>query len=115
MAMWESFKDGVSSFGKLIQNVVGKIGGWFAEAWNTASDTATRIFTRVGETISGIFSGVVSGIKSLINGAIGGINKVIGITNKLPGVNIPKSHTLHEVHLTGKVVLLVLMRADEGN
>ncbi len=90
MAMWESFKDGVSSFGKLIQNVVGKIGGWFAEAWNTASDTATRIFTRVGETISGIFSGVVSGIKSLINGAIGGINKVIGITNKLPGVNIPK-------------------------
>ncbi|MGF3083450.1 phage tail protein, partial [Streptococcus pyogenes] len=46
--------------------------------------------TRVGETISGIFSGVVSGIKSLINGAIGGINKVIGITNKLPGVNIPK-------------------------
>lgn len=90
MAMWESFKDGVSSFGKSIQNVVGKIGGWFAEAWNAAADTATRIFTKVGDTISGIFSGVVSGIKSLINGAIGGINKVIGITNKLPGVNIPK-------------------------
>ncbi|HER9046828.1 TPA: phage tail protein [Streptococcus pyogenes] len=90
MAMWESFKDGVSSFGKSIQNVVGKIGGWFAEAWNAAADTATRIFTKVGDTISGIFSGVVSGIKSLINGAIGGINKVSGITNKLPGVNIPK-------------------------
>ncbi|MDT1871963.1 phage tail protein, partial [Acinetobacter baumannii] len=45
MAMWESFKDGVSSFGKSIQNVVGKIGGWFAEAWNAAADTATRIFT----------------------------------------------------------------------
>lgn len=90
MAMWDSFKDGVSSFGKLIQDVAGKIGKWFGDAWNTAADAATRIFTKVGDTISGIFSGVVSGIKGLINGAIGGINKVIGITNKLPGVNIPK-------------------------
>lgn len=90
MAMWDSFKKGVSSFGKLVQDVAGKIGKWFGDAWNTAAESATRIFTKVGNTISGIFSGVVSGIKGLINGAIGGINKVIGITNKLPGVNIPK-------------------------
>ncbi|HEL1169038.1 TPA: phage tail protein [Streptococcus equi subsp. zooepidemicus] len=90
MAMWDSFKKGVSSFGKLVQDVAGKIGKWFGDAWNTAAESATRIFTKVGNTISGIFSGVVSGIKGLINGAIGGINSVIGIVNKLPGVNIPK-------------------------
>lgn len=90
MAMWDSFKKGVSSFGKLVQDIAGKIGKWFGDAWNTAAESATRIFTKVGNTISGIFSGVVSGIKGLINGAIGGINSVIGIVNKLPGVNIPK-------------------------
>ena len=82
-----------------IKNIFSAVGGFFQGIW----DTIKNIFVSIGQTIadgvSGAFKATVNAVigfaEKIINGFIGGINKAIGLINKIPGVNIPKISTIN--------------------
>gem|GEM_PF-573033 len=98
--VWASFANGgaemvvkiANIFTGLWDGIVGIFGGligFFQSLW----DKITGIFNGAFGAIKGFFSGVLTGIKAalfgFVNFFIDTINKVIGLANKIPGVNIP--------------------------
>jgi phage-related protein len=79
-----------------IQNVVGGIIGWFQSAWSSAVSAVGGFFGGLASRVSGAFDAVAGAVRSsinavirLVNGAIGGVNKVTGLVG-IPGIpNIP--------------------------
>lgn len=75
----------------------------FSSIWNWISGTAKLILTglidkaktiasTVGDVISGVFKAVVNGvlgtIESILNSPIKAVNKLIGVINEVPGINL---------------------------
>lgn len=75
-----------------IQAVFAPVGEFFAGIWSTIKAQFTAIGTAIGDAVSGAFRAVVNAIitfaESKINFFINGINSVIGLVNKIPGVSI---------------------------
>lgn len=89
--MWSGIIDGVSGFVQGVMNVLGVIGGWvndniiqpiakfFGGLWNGVMAGVNGLvsgFKTVFGTIGGIIKAPINGIIDLINGVIGGINKL---------------------------------------
>ncbi|WP_051910431.1 tape measure protein [Carnobacterium pleistocenium] len=71
----------------------------FANAWNSGVfgvQTAfyqmqvfgAKVMQTLGQGAIGVVNSILSGISALINGAANGLNKLIGMANNIPGVNI---------------------------
>lgn len=77
-----------------IKAVFVPVGEFFAGVWETIKSMFTSIGTKIGEAVSGAFKTVVNAVltfaESKINGFINGINAVVGMVNKLPGVSISR-------------------------
>lgn len=84
--------DGILNFGLSVAE-------GFANGWNSAvyglqmafyhfQSFTSKILKAVGQGSIGVVNSVLSGISSLINAAVGGLNKLIGMANNIPGVNI---------------------------
>ena len=77
-----------------IKAVFVPVGEFFAGVWETIKSMFTSIGTKIGEAVSGAFKAVVNAVltfaESKINGFINGINAVVGMVNKLPGVSISR-------------------------
>ncbi|MEG0283057.1 MAG: hypothetical protein RR662_07785, partial [Clostridia bacterium] len=112
--VWNSIKatftnvwNGITSFfSTAFNNIVSKadeIGTTFTNVWNNIKTTFTDVwnwilnaFNTGGEIFSGIKDGIAGVFKTVVNGLIGGINKVVavpfnavnGLLNKVRDVNI---------------------------
>jgi tape measure domain-containing protein len=75
-----------------IKKVFGGVGGFFTDVWNTITKIFGDIGTSVGNAIGGAFKKVVNTILNFavgfINGFIDSINGAIGAINSIPGVSI---------------------------
>ena len=83
--------------------------GFFSWIWNGIVGIFTSIGTAVGNAVGGAFKGVVNSIigfaEGTINTFIRGINGAISVINAIPGVNIPRLHSLYIPRMaTGGVV-----------
>ena len=62
-------------------NVVNPIKNAFSKAWNFVANS-------LGGVIKGVVNGILWTVERFINNFISGLNNVVGIINKIPGVNI---------------------------
>ena len=82
-----------------IKSIFSAVGGFFQGIWDTIKNIFTSIGQSIADGVSGAFKATVNAVigfaEKIINGFIGGINKAIGLINKIPGVNIPKISTVN--------------------
>lgn len=77
------------------------VGTTFNDAWNTAWEGIKSIFSGVFSGLAGIAEGAINGVITIINGAIDKINTLIGLINKIPGVDISTIGTIGEFSIDG--------------
>ena len=77
--MWNKLKDGASSAWQGIKNVFSGITNWFRDKFSEAWNAVKNVFSAGGKIFDGIKDGILNGLKTVINGLIGGINKVIKV------------------------------------
>lgn len=84
---WEGVKKAFSNFKS-----------FFSGLWDGIKNTFSGLGTKIGNAISGsvktAINGVIGMIEKRINGVIGLINGAIGLINEIPGVSISKMKTL---------------------
>lgn len=62
-----------------IKSVFGGVADWFGGIFTKAWTAVKKVFSTGGKIFDGIKDGILNGLKSVINGLIGGINKIISI------------------------------------
>ena len=88
-------------FGKMFQkawnavkNAFSNVGSFFSGVWKKIKNSFTSIGTKIGDAISGAVKSGVNGLIGLVEKRINGflklINGAIGIINEIPGVSISK-------------------------
>lgn len=100
---WENIKESWSNAGQWfsnvwsgIKNAFGNVGDWFKNTFSNAWQKVKDVFSKGGQVFVGIKDGILNGLKTVVNGLIGGINKVIkvpfdglnGALRKIKGINI---------------------------
>ena len=97
---WDEVKAKATEVWEHVKNVFGKVADFFASLWDRIKSTFVQFATSIGDAISGAvksaINGVISYIESTINKAIRLINGAIGLINNLPGVSIG---TIGEINL----------------
>jgi|GEM_PF-3774604 hypothetical protein len=103
VSVWNSIYSSVSSFVTSIWNTI-------VSGFNNAYTGVTSIFQSIYNTIVGIFQNIWSVVKSIINtgigmvnGFIGGVNKVISVANNVPGVSISAVPTIPQLAQGGYI------------
>ena len=86
---WEKAWEGVKKiFGGICDWIKNTLKTVLQIAWNSVKDIASR----VGETISNVFkaivNGVLSGVERVLNSPIRAVNRLIGVINAVPGINL---------------------------
>lgn len=81
-----------------IKSVFSNWGSFFGGLWDKIKEKFSGLGTKLGDAIGGAvksgINGVISAIESTINKGIGLINGAIGLINKLPGVSVGKINKL---------------------
>ena len=99
MMLWIGLNVLVRNVLQAILNIGISIAEGFANAWNDViyglqmafymfQTFVSKILKAVGQGALGVVNAVLGGISSLVNTAISGLNGLIGMANKIPGVNI---------------------------
>lgn len=85
-AAWEWCKNAWSSAGNFfsgiwsgIKNAFGSVGSWFKDTFSKAWTAVKNVFSTGGKIFDGIKDGIANVFKTVVNGIIGGINKVIAV------------------------------------
>lgn len=85
----------LQGFLKAVKSIIPLVINFFQEMWGYLK----QIGSKAGEVISGAFKGVVNGvlgaIENILNFPIRSINKLIGVINKVPGINLGKLSTFN--------------------
>lgn len=86
---WEQAWEGIKKiFGGIWDWIKNTIATVLTIAWNAVKGIATK----VGETISNVFkaivNGVLSGVENVLNTPIRAVNRLIGVINAVPGINL---------------------------
>jgi hypothetical protein len=86
-----SIKEHFSQIYQGIKNAFSGIADWFKDVFTTAWTNVKNVFSTGGKIFDGIKDGILEGLKAVINGLIGGINKVIkipfdGLNSALRGI-----------------------------
>jgi hypothetical protein len=83
---WTWCKNAWSSAGKFfsgiwsgIKNAFGAVGSWFKDTFTKAWQGVKNVFSTGGKIFDGIKDGIANVFKTVVNGIIGGINKVIAV------------------------------------
>ena len=77
--MWNGFKSGASQAWEGIKSVFSAVTGWFKDVFTKAWTGVKNVFSTGGKIFDGIKDGIASVFKTVVNGIIGGINKVIAV------------------------------------
>lgn len=105
--MMEGLKNGITSaisrvtnackeIWNAIKSVFSSVGTWFKDTFSNAWQKVKDVFSTGGKIFDGIKDGIASTFKTIVNGLIGGINKVIavpfntinGMLNTIRGISI---------------------------
>lgn len=85
-AAWEWCKNAWSAAGQFfsdiwssIKNAFGAVGSWFKDIFSKAWTAVKNVFSAGGKIFDGIKNGIANVFKTVVNGIIGGINKVIAV------------------------------------
>lgn len=93
------FKDVFTTAYTTVKNVFSPIVNFFSGIFDKIKNIFIKIGSTVGQVISGAFKGVVNGvlgtIESVLNTPIKAINGLIGVINKVPGINLGKLSTFN--------------------
>lgn len=83
---WAWCKNAWSAAGKFfsdiwvsIKNAFGAVGSWFKDTFSKAWTAVKNVFSTGGKIFDGIKDGIANVFKTVVNGIIGGINKVIAV------------------------------------
>ncbi|MBR4656535.1 MAG: hypothetical protein IKO68_08230 [Oscillospiraceae bacterium] len=95
-ASWDALKKGASDAWEGIKNVFKSVADWFGNIFSKAWQKVKDVFSTGGKIFDGIKEGIVTAFKAVVNGIIGGINKVIalpfnainGLLNKIRSIDI---------------------------
>lgn len=140
VSIWNSIYNSISAILKPVwdfivsiwNSVYGSVSGIVTNIWNTivtgftnAYNGIVSIFGSIKDTVSTIFMDIWNVIKSvinsgigMINGFIGGVNSVIDVANKVPGVNIGTVGTIPQLANGGYIKHRpggILANIGEGN
>lgn len=74
---WDKLKSGASDAWSGIKNVFSSVGSFFKDTFTNAWESVKNVFSTGGKIFDGIKDGIVSSFKTIVNGIIGGINKVV--------------------------------------
>lgn len=74
---WSALTDGAKKAWDGIKSVFSKVGSFFSDTFSKAWSKVKSIFSTGGKIFSGIKDGIASAFKNIVNGLIGGINKVV--------------------------------------
>lgn len=83
---WEWCKNAWSAAGRFfsgiwtsIKNAFGAVGSWFKDTFSKAWTAVKNVFSTGGKIFDGIKEGIANVFTTVVNGIIGGINKVIAV------------------------------------
>ena len=81
--VWDTIKtkvkEGVQGAWNAITSVFGNVANWFKDKFTQAWQNVKNIFSSGGKIFDGIKDGIANTFKTIVNGIIGGINKVIKV------------------------------------
>jgi hypothetical protein len=80
--MWGNIKDGAKQAWEGIKSAFSSVGTWFSNVFTKAWEGVKKVFSSGGKIFSGIKDGIASTFKTVVNGLIGGINKIIAVPFK---------------------------------
>lgn len=84
---WSSITGFFGNIWTEIKNAFGDVAGWFKNVFADAWQGVKNVFSTGGKIFDGIKDGIASVFKTVVNGLIGGINKVIAFPfNKINGM-----------------------------
>ncbi len=67
---------------------------WWSDSWEGLKDAVGDILGTLGDVVKWPFNQVIGMVESLINTALIGLNNLISLINKIPGVSIPMLGTV---------------------
>ena len=107
--LWDGIKTGAINAWDNIKNAFSNVKSFFSNMIDTIIDKFKNMGSKVGEVVSGAFKGVVNGIlgaiEKILNTPIRAVNKLIGVINAVPGINLNTLPTLNLPRLkTGAIV-----------
>lgn len=76
---WTALTNGAKSAWNGIKSVFSKVGSFFSDTFSKAWSKVKAIFSAGGKIFAGIKDGIASAFKNIVNGLIGGINKVVSV------------------------------------
>jgi hypothetical protein len=77
--MWNGLKNGAKNAWNGITSVFSNVTNWFKTQFTNAWTAVKNVFSTGGKIFDGIKDGIASTFKTVVNGIIGGINRVIAI------------------------------------
>ena len=77
--MWGKLSQGASDAWTAIKNVFSNVTNWFRDKFTEAWTAVKNVFSTGGEIFTGITEGITAAFKRIVNGIIGGINRVISV------------------------------------
>lgn len=84
---WNGFVEGAKEAFEGIKNIFGKVAEFFGDVFSKAWNAVKKVFSVGGKIFDGIKDGIVNAFKAIVNGIIGGINKVVALPfNAINGV-----------------------------
>ncbi|MCQ2484753.1 MAG: hypothetical protein MJ168_05405 [Clostridia bacterium] len=97
------FKDKFTEAATGIKNVFNGIPNFFSNIWTKIKEKFTSIGTKIGDAMGGAFKKAVNAvmrtIENVVNTPIKAINSLIGVINKVPGINLGTLNTFSLPHL----------------
>ncbi len=92
VGLWNGIIGGVKSTVNWIKSAFSSIVSFFSNIVSKIVTLFRNIGTKVGNAISGAFrvviNGILGAIESILNFPIKSVNRLIGVINKVPGINI---------------------------
>ena len=93
-AVGSFFKNVFSNAWKAVKNVFSGVGSFFSGIWNKIKKVFTNIGQKIGDAVGGAFKSAINFVlkaaEKVINFPINAINKLLGVINKIPGINLKK-------------------------
>lgn len=97
--LWNGIVTGVTNAVNKVKSAFNAVVTFFKNIVTKIKDTFKSVGSKAGEIVSGAFKAVVNGVlkamESILNTPINAINKLIGVINKVPGINLGKLSTFN--------------------
>lgn len=77
--LWTSMKNGAIGAWNSVKSVFSTVTSFFRNIFTNAWNAVKNVFSTGGKIFTGIKEGILNGFKTIVNGIIGGINKVVKI------------------------------------